>query len=407
LQLKQNIFNYLTANLIASFTSFIISLYLSRTITPTDYGLIGIFQSLTIFLIPFATFGMASFISIYKAKYAHFKYLTFRKRLSSFILMNYIILSSVTLLYSINTDYLEISSLIIIFGIFSICNSIHQSEQIADSESKNFGILLVYSSLVSLLLTVITISILDLTWRGRLVSLILTEVFIFLIRKHYFNFKIEFSFCKKNIRQYIKFYKLGTPYVISVFFTWFFNGFDRIFLNNYYSLHEVGLFSLSINFVTIILIINTTIANAAQPLLLKILNEKKGARSLFIAPFLYLPCIFSIISIIYLLIANYFTKYISKSYYGIEDVFLLQALGASFQGIYYFVGPVFDYYKLQLQKLYILMLSSFFAVCATFLLKGTYSFYAPAIGSAIGFCLLALFSYKIISAELKKRGVLL
>ncbi len=270
---------YTIGNIIPKAAQFLLLPLYTRYLTPEDYGIVQSMQVLSTILT--IIFSLALERSIYRL-YFDFKTESDKKDFLGSVYLTMMIVSSLLLV-------------VILLGK-SIASSIFSS--IPFSPFYLYAILTVYLTVFSLIPKVyfqveqkagkfILISILQFALStgfiiyfivfddggaegmllGRLVaSALLIPLFVIIITK-IIHFKIKKQILKESL-------SFSWPLVFMLLAAWIINLSDRIFIERYSSLKEVGIYSVSYKLAEILLIFTTAFNKAYDPLFYKLANQK-------------------------------------------------------------------------------------------------------------------------------------
>lgn len=231
--------------------SFIFMPLITKYLSPSDYGLIRLFNIYTSFLIPIIGLGAFSFlrIAIHKFKKTELQAL-FSSQLY-WTILTYPVLF-VVFYFSLSILKKDPFSLTNIFqiGLLSLISSINSSYiifLIQRKQVKQYALVMTVKIVVETFFTVSLIAIYKIGWEGRIYSWIIAEgiVLIFAILYFYKNdlltLSINFSLLKRSIL-------FGSPLIIHGIGRIMIDQSDLIFIEKYTSLKDVGLYSIGYQF---------------------------------------------------------------------------------------------------------------------------------------------------------------
>lgn len=224
---------------------------ITKYLSPSDYGLIRLFNIYTSFLIPIIGLGAFSFlrIAIHKFKKTELQAL-FSSQLY-WTILTYPVLF-VVFYFSLSILKKDPFSLTNIFqiGLLSLISSINSSYiifLIQRKQVKQYALVMTVKIVVETFFTVSLIAIYKIGWEGRIYSWIIAEgiVLIFAILYFYKNdlltLSINFSLLKRSIL-------FGSPLIIHGIGRIMIDQSDLIFIEKYTSLKDVGLYSIGYQF---------------------------------------------------------------------------------------------------------------------------------------------------------------
>ena len=290
-------------------------------------------------------------------------------------------------------------------GFIQTLTSIHNTELFQYSQATRFGLISTGSVLLGFLLTVIFISLFNLDWRFRILSLLISE-FIFLILRFYILSSIggsfRFVFDKIQFRYLLNY---GAPLMLSVFAGWILNQSDRYFLLNYFSLKEVGLYAAAAGIASFIVMINSNMIKVVYPLVYTKLSKREGKK--FILKLTVLYSILILVISIGFCFGLYFLGhlFLGKKYQDSMPIIYIMCLGQAFFGIYTTTGLVIDYFKMTKLKTILVVLSAIFVIVASFVLIPFIGIYGPAVATLVSFLFLSIVSFFISLRLFKKYNI--
>ena len=256
--------------------SFLLLLILANYIMPAEYGKLSLFNTFLSLLMYFIALSTQGFLSVsyfhpkesFKQDVSSILVITlacscflsivlvlFRERIASiikidsYLLWVALIISFFQILWELFIDYLRVREKVKLYGAFSI----------------GFALL---SFVLSLVLVIKT----DLTWVGRIVAQLICVVlcgcigFVVFYKKRILTRNIN----RKGI---VGVALWGIPLIPHLAATWLKQGGDRLIINEYHSVEQVGLFSFALNLTSIIIMIGTAFNSSNSVSIYKILSS--------------------------------------------------------------------------------------------------------------------------------------
>lgn len=241
--------NYITADFFSLGIAFISIPIFTRLLTPDDYGILAIFNSLIPVSVIF--FGLETRGAV--VRYFHEKGSIIGDFLGSNLFFLFIwgtLILSVLLLFRTNfSSFFNISSSLFSFGItialISIPINIFLSYLQASKQSKQYSILSVTQhSLITIIAIVWIYFLKEEKYLGKVYSqIVITTAIAFFIGYRLFriiNFKFSLSHIKYNL-------KFGIPLIPHTLSTFILVYFDRIIINQLNGAEDTGLYSFAYN----------------------------------------------------------------------------------------------------------------------------------------------------------------
>ena len=342
---------YTIAGVLNSALPLLLLPFLTKKLSPSDYGIVAMFQLIITFLYPFVGLNLEAAIA---REYYEFDKNSFSKYIGNCILLS---ISSVILILSIlfiSNSYVEklllvpnnliITALVICFFqfIIAISLSIFQISQ----KPYPYVYLQLSQTFTNAILTLFFIFYLNETWNGRINAQIITFTIFALISFLYLKtkVKISFQFSKKIIS---KAFNFGLPLIPHALGAILFTAIDRIFLTKLFGLEQTGNFSVAFQLGAVISLITSSFNNAFVPWLYNNLNKNVFEIKLKIVKNTYYFFVLIILfSLLLLLIFPFIVKiFVDKKYNNINIYSFFIIIGFVFQGMYFMVTNYITYAK--------------------------------------------------------------
>lgn len=231
--------------------SFIFMPLITTYLSPSDYGLIRLFNTYTSFLIPIIGLGAFSFlrVAVHKLKKNELQAL-FSSQLYWTILTFPVLF--IVFYFSLSLLKKDAFSLTNVFqiGLLSLISAINSSYiifLIQRKQVKQYAATMTVKIVVETFFTVSLIAIYKIGWEGRIYSWIISEVIVLIFGLVYFykndllTLSINFSLLKRSIL-------FGSPLIIHGIGRIIIDQSDLIFIEKYTSLKDVGLYSIGYQF---------------------------------------------------------------------------------------------------------------------------------------------------------------
>jgi len=380
--------------------------YLTKHILPQDYGMIGIYTSILFFLPTLMSFSANGLQAIEIVDLSEDSYLEFRNAFISFVFISFFICLLIAIPFSMWLgEYSFVIIMALVMGLITSLTSIHNTELFQNSQATRFGLISTGSVLLGFGLTVIFLSYFHLDWKFRVLSLVLAE-FVLLIMRFYALSSIgscfKFSFNKTQFKYIITY---GAPLILSVLAGWALNQSDRYFLLNYYSLKQVGLYSAAAGIASFIVMINSNMIKVIYPLVFKKLSKREGKGFILKLTALYSFLILIITFGFCLALYLFGHLFLGKNYLSAMPIVYIMCLAQAFFGIYSTTGLVIDYFKMTKLKTILVVSSAIIVILMSFLLIPFFGVYGPALASVCAFFFLSILSLFISLSLFKKHNV--
>jgi len=396
--------SYLLFSILNSGITFVISVFLARSLSVESFGIIGIFLAVLYFVKPLANFNTIGLVPINKVELNHNDFQIFANNYFSLQVILFFILFSLSLFfYQIFPEYKFLILFLPFLSFIMTFTEFHNSELIQDKNSTQYGLFILINRIFILFFTVVFIKILNFDWTAYLWALLLAESITLLIRfnKNFISLK-KFSFLlNKNEIKNIMIY--GLPLFVALLAGWGLNQSDKFIVLHYFSLKEVAFYTVAYSLGVIINTINQALTNTVVPIIYNALKENR-AKKLIKKYTLYYAVIISIIIFFIGISAKYFILlFYGKEYIESITIIILISVAFGFNGIYRVSGLVIEYYKLNVLKTKLVFIAMLINLIVSILLINLYGIFAPAIGTIIAYIFLAFssqyYGYKILKEQ--------
>lgn len=400
-------FKYYVFTIIEAGIGFYTIYYLTTKILPEEFGMIGIFASLLFFMPSILTFSSNSLQAIQIIDLSEKEYFLFRNKFISFtIIVSFFLFLTIIPFAFFFKEYCFVIISAVIVGVLQTFSIIHSTELIQNGKAIKYGYLTSGTTFLTLISTIIFLSFFDLDWKFRIVAIILSEFFIFIIR--YFlvsDIAKSFKF-DVDIVQFKYFITYGYPLMIAVIAGWILNQSDRYFILYFFDIKVVGLYAAAAAIAKVINMINQTMLKVVMPSIYKLLKLKKGRKRLLKVQIIYAIFILLLSAFICLLIYYVGDYILGEKYLEAINIIYIFIFSKAFFGIYSMNSLVIDYFKKTKIKLLLTLVSSFLIIILSLTFIPFFGIHGPAYAGLISFILLTImaiyFSKRLI---LKNRVV--
>jgi O-antigen/teichoic acid export membrane protein len=402
----KKITDYLIFSIMSAGIGFFTITYMTKVISPEEFGVVGLFMAVLYVLPQLISFVSIGLISINKVKMTQEMFLEFSRSYFTFGMIIFVILFFLSL--SISTlyeKYFYIFVLVPIIAFIQYLALFHNAELIQDGKSRKYGIYRLALTLMSLILTMIFISYFKLSWDGRLYAMLASELFVlFLTIKFSFktlrNFKLDF-----DIKRFKEYYLFGLPLLFWLAFTWILNQADRYIVLEFFTLKDVGIYTVAYSIGTIVNTVNQAATNAIVPILYKNLEKKEANKIVKKLNIYYSLAIITIALIVGLSSYWYVPLLFGNEYSQSASIILFIALAFGFNGVYRVTGSVIAFYKYNKLQMNLLFISAIINILLSIVMIPFFGILSPAISTMIAYMVLAYLSYingwKILRKEEK------
>jgi len=399
-------FDYLFFSILSAGIGFLIIIYMTRTIKPEEFGVVGLFMAILYVLPQLMSFSSIGLVSINKVKMNNGTFLNFSKSYFTFCFFIFFIVMFISIVSSyFIKEYFLVFLLIPVIAFFQYLSLFHNAELIQDGKSRKYGIyrLLLVSS--SLLLTIFFISYLKLSWDGRLYAMLISEsLILFITLKFSFktlrSFKIDF-----DVKKFKEYYLFGLPLLFGLGTAWLLNQSDRYIVLEFFSLKDVGIYTVAYSIGTIVNTINQAATNAIVPILYRNLEKKEGHKIVKKMNIYYSLIILTISLLIGLSSYWYVPLLFGDEYSESASIIFFISLAFGFNGIYRITGGVIAFYKQNRLQMNLLFISATVNILFSIMLIPLFGILSPAISTMFAYIVLAYLSYihgwKILRKEEK------
>lgn len=380
---------------------FLLPIYTSNT-TTFDYGIISSMQILNVFIA--FTFTLALDLALFRIYHDYKNEKDKRDLLGTvfiFILFVSIFFSLIYILFQnkivLIFNSIEFSPYYIItigytfLNIFSIIPLIYLQ---INHKSKSY----IFLSLLSIVLSICFI-LYFLVFKqqgalgylkGELLSkLFVLPIFLYLTIK-IVNFKFSFP-------KLINTLKFSLPMIPGLLSAWILNLSDRIFIERYFSLNEVAIYSVSYKISTIVLIVSGAFAMAYNPFFYEKAtssNQISAKKSLGYINNIYVIVSFYFSVGLILFANNIFDLFFDKTYSSGYIIVPLIVLGCFFNLITGILNLMYNQEKKSLQLMYITLIGAILNIILNFIFIPKYGMHGAAISTCICFLIILLIVYK-------------
>jgi O-antigen/teichoic acid export membrane protein len=399
-----NLFNYLFFSVLGSAIGFLTTVYLARTVSQESMGIVGLFAAFLFVAPQIVSFASSGLISINKVGFTKEKYQKFSGVYITFGLLNFsfifLLALSLTFVYK---EYLVLFLAVPLVSLLMFLSSFHQSELVIEGKSRAYGLYNLALILGSSLFTVVFVSVIGLSWEGRVLGVLVGQISILLLM-NFFTFQslrqLKFEF---NILKFIEFYTFGLPLFAGLAAGWILNQADNYIVLAFFSLKDVGLYAVAYSIGAAVNTVNQSATNAILPILYQALKEKRG-RKLVRKLNIYYSVFILLLSLIVGLGSFWYVPLLFGVEYASSSIIVFFiALAFGFNGIYRTTNCVIAYYKRNSLQMKLVYVSAVINILMSLALISTIGLVAPAVGTLVAYIFLAFscyyFGWKVLQEE--------
>lgn len=396
---------YTSAGLINSLIPFLLLPILTDYLNPEQYGILSTFMVLVSVFMLLIGIEQQGYISVNFFKKSKLELSKDIFNSLTISLLIFVILFTLSILFSdlledivkIDYEWILFALMIAFFQFVTQMNlTIWQLKELPTY----FGLYQIGYSLINYGVSLVLIIMLSMGESGRIYGIAIAagifgflSIFILIKNRH-----LTPGFNLKSVMLSLRFCVPLIPHGLA---GWINTGLDKVLINNFVSVSENGIYSISYQFAMIIGLIASSFNRAFVPFLYKKLNEKNPENNKILVKYTYLYfLILTIITfLIYFLTPVIMRIFISDDYQDANKYVFWIMMGFLADGFYYGVVN-YIYYK---KKTYYLSLITFFVAIIHFLLSwmlipklgSIAASYATAIGYIISFVLVWIVSNRI------------
>lgn len=376
--------------------SFILIPIFTSHLSPSEYGILGIFTILvTLF---------NSLISLSSSGAIQSEYYQVNKKDLSVIIFNAFLLNFILFIVFLTSTYLFKDSLrsfssidiniLLLIPIIAFLNIVPQILLILfQSEEKpiHYGILSITQAAFNLALTILLIVVYKMHWTGRVYSLLIAAILfsllgiIIIYKKGYLKFKINYKYIKLILL-------FGLPLIPHAIGGIIIESSDRFFIKNLVSTNELGIYNTGYQIALIISVVDGAFTQAFVPFLfsnLKIDTTNSLSKIVKIS-YGYIIILFVSVIILSSLSPLIFKLFVGKNFqFGIKYVFWI-SMGCFSLGIYkVFAGYLF-YYKKTIYLTYLSLINITLNIILNFILIKHFGALGAAYATFISYIVLSI-----------------
>jgi len=375
---------------------------LTRYITePADYGIINLYSSFLIFLMPFVSGGISYPLSVEYFKRPRETYSSFFTDANAIPLVSVLALTILCILFQGPLSRLVRVPVAWIW-ILPVTAWLIMINDIALMLIRNrnhpvqFAVLSIGKNLLEIAITLLLVVGLHWTWQGRLTSAALAPLFIGIIAIFFF-YRWRLVTSKINWANTRRIFLLSFPFIFERMAVFVLGYSDRYFIDKFdpEKTREVGLYGLGSQLATVIYLVTISLNSAYQPHLFKKLSEgfKGGIHKTtvwFIAACaITVACMYAFIPVI-------FHFFIGSNYQEAKPYAYILCAGYFMWGIYNAFQAYLIYLEKNRQILWVSLLGMTTSLILNAVMVINYGADGAAIASVVTYSIMAIVCYLMV-----------
>lgn len=406
---------YFGASLIPMVLNMLINPLIAINMSPDDYAIVGYYTAFNTLITPIIVFYMLHFYNKCFFEFNDAQRIVLKATIFKALIVFSGFLSVICfggiILYTVwfNADsslplfpYVALSVFAIPFtGILSLAQTDYRMQR----KAKSFFTITVSSGVTQVALILLLVVLLKLGATGKLLATLITNVIFFAICCIIFKDLFKVSFDRKLFKDILKF---CWPLTIAAFLGFFFNGYDKVFLERLGDNTQLGYYTVGVSIAGYIAVFQTAISSTFQPDIYESVVKRDKLRLLKIIGMMVFATSFIVLA--FIVFAPFVIKILTAGRYmqsvGYAQIVSLSTITAM---VYYSISQVIialGYTKLTLLNK---IISSLLAIGLFSLLINNFQFTGAAWG-LVGVNLISTFGLAILyliyrhgSSNLKNR----
>ncbi|RYY01113.1 MAG: hypothetical protein EOO53_19595 [Gammaproteobacteria bacterium] len=348
-------------NAAISFATFSV---LTHHLNEVDYGIINLYTSFIVFLTPFIGIGAQFTIGI---DYFKMEASAFRHHFTNVIAIPFLSFIVFTLLTFLLSGYIKgfvhvnyFFTIVIPFvSLLSVVNDIVLTLIRDQGKHRLFAIYAISKNLLEISFTLLFVVVLNYNWQGRLASGFLSYVSV-LIFTVYLLRKWKFFTGKFKKAELLKNFTIGLPFVPERLAIFILGYSDRIFINHYQGIGDVGFYSAGAQVAMIVSLGISALNNTFYPSIYRKLSEPvPNVAEIKKIVFVFISVITVVTISVVLATPILFKYFIGPRFQAGKEYACYLTIGLFFWGIY----NVFLPFLLYIKKNRLVMFISVFGTC--------------------------------------------
>jgi O-antigen/teichoic acid export membrane protein len=374
---------YLIANIINAAIPFLLLPFLTKALSPADYGLLAMFQVLSTAIMPFISLNLDSSLARY---YFEFDEVRMKSLIANGIFITFITSIITAVVFLIFAQQLSALSdfpytwlwTLVMFSIFQKIFEIPLALWRVQHKALRYGIFRILKTFFEIGLSVVVILLVEATWKGRVEAQLIAAVFFGVYALYYLlrmtNWTISLN--RNDITTLVKYGLPLIPHELGAFIIAYS---DRLFIMNMVGPEATGLYSVGYQIGLVIGLLQNSFNQAWVPWFFETLTQGRTRDKVNIVKITYVY----FLGILILVFGLIFTLPLIFSFLGKDFAMASQfvfwiALGFAFNGMYKMVVNYLFYVK----RTYVVGSITFLTAILNIVLNYFFITHYGAIGSA-------------------------
>jgi len=399
--------NYFTADLIAKAVAFLMLPVLTYALTPDDFGILSVFNSLTVLFLTLLTLNTYTSIGRY--------YFEENADFSSFLSSVLVFVFCISVFIYISVFYFKdgisaymgipeslvnyILPIVILLSIRSVYGQVCKARE----HSRSLSRINIYSSVINAVVTILLLFIflgknyMSVVWANILVQFVVVIIILYLLRGYFKSAEVK----KEHIKYSLAYGIPLIPYTLS---SELLASFDVLMINKYINAYDAGLYGFSYKIGTLLLMFIIALNSAWTPKYMRYMNSGDyDKHKQFTIVMLRSTLIAAVVMICF---GDILAILISPdSYSEGTKIIPLVALGYLFYMVFVIYNKHTTYVKKLIYQSIVALLAGALNVVLNLLLIPKYGYIAAAYTTLASFILMALLSWVVNSCVVKLYSV--
>lgn len=391
---------YVFANLINAIVPFLLLPYLTDHLTPNAYALISLISLTISFFGPFI--GLNTTNSLLRRYYNESEF-NFKSYLSNcFYILLITIISFTIIIYYLGSSIselfiipLETLKYILLISSTSFIHQLLLTAWRVQEEPIKYGIFQIFLTISNLSITIFLISFYKYDWEGRILGWLYSNIFFAIISilylwYHGYLFK---SLNKFYIKDAIKFSLPLIPHVIGALL---FGVFSRLIVGKVLNVRQVGIFSVSYQFASILGVVFAAFNTAFVPWLFNKLKNKNVNEVGLVKTSYKLMALFVLITFCsYLTIYFIFPFIVDSKFIESKQYIFILLLSFMCNGFYYLVANYIFYKEKNKYLAYSTGCIGLLHIPICYILTKSYGLYGASLANLLSYFILFILTWYI------------
>lgn len=348
----KDISTYVFLDVISKLIPFFAMPFLTRYLTPDDYGqfaMFNVFMGISSVFVGLSIQGVinTNFFKMDKESLSRFiSNCLFIIFVSFFVILVIVLMCSHVIYLKFNIE-LKWQIIALLSAMFNIITGINLSLWTIEKKPIKFGVYNISQATFQSSLVLCLIIVFGMDFKGQIIGAFcgyflfgLLSLFV-LKSRGYICFGINVTYIKEALR-------FGIPLIPHALSGWIISAFDRLVIGNMLDMKSVGIYSVAFQFGTIMSLLVQAFNRSYIPELFKFLSKEQGIdKKIIVVKFSYICFIvFPIFSVILGTVLKYFMIfYLGSNFVESSKYVVFVCLAFSFSGCYYVVVNYIFYFK--------------------------------------------------------------